>query len=62
MILAMKVNSIYFALIREEGSLPLSSSRAGLPHLPNELHCLPLLSLEIKYIKIESKASVTGLT
>ena len=56
MILAMKVNSVYLALIREEGSLPLSSSRAGLPHLPNEMNCLPLLSVEIKYIKVESKA------
>ena len=56
MILAMKFKSVYFALIREAGSLPIAGSRANIPLLPNELSCLPLLSLEIKWIKIESKA------
>jgi hypothetical protein len=60
MILAVKVSSIYIALIREAGYLPLGGSRS-VPLLPNEMNCLPLLSLEIKWVRMESKFQVTGL-
>lgn len=59
MIFAVKVQSIFFALIRESGYLPIASR--SIPILPNELSCLPLLSLEIKWVRIESKSQVTGI-
>ena len=60
MIIAAKVSSIYIALIREAGYIPFGGSRS-VPLLPNEMSCLPLLSLEIKWIQMESKFQVTGL-
>jgi len=54
MIIAVKVQSIYIALIREAGYMPVSGSKS-IPLLPNEMNCLPLLSLEIKWVTLESK-------
>jgi hypothetical protein len=60
MILAVKVQSVYLALVREAGFLPVNGNKS-IPMLPHELSCVPLLSLEIKWIKIESKSQVTGI-
>ena len=60
MIVAVKVQSIYIALIREASLLPVAGTRAH-PMLPSDMNCMPLLSLEIKWVKIESKTQVTGL-
>jgi len=60
MIVAVKVQSIYVALIREASMLPVAGTKSH--HMqPNEMSCMPLLSLEVKWVKIESKSQVTGV-
>jgi hypothetical protein len=47
--ITMQVSSIYFALIREENS----TNATSMSYLPNEVNCLPLLSLEIKWLELK---------
>ena len=57
MLLTMQVSSIYFALIREQGN----ADQRSMSFLPNEVNCLPLLSLEIKWLELKQKTQITGL-
>ena len=53
----MQVSSIYFALIREQSG----TNASAISYLPNEVNCLPLLSLEIKGLELRQKTQITGL-
>lgn len=58
-------NSMYFALIKEGGAGGYtqgyySGSYLG-PSYSGESHCLPMLSCEIKWLKLNHKIQVTGL-
>lgn len=51
----MNVSSIYIALIRESNQNDILGMA-----LPNEMSCLPMLSLEIKWLVLRQKNQITG--
>ena len=54
----MHIHSIFFALIKESNA---NDDVLGLPYLPNEKSCIPMLSLEIKWLEFRQKKQITGL-